>query len=85
MKDKVEISDSYITKFNTSQFSQGLEWATELLSINHNREIRVYSWYSRKSHQKLAEKILKNAKFDEENEKNQKFNFQSRKMLTIFG
>ncbi len=53
MKDKVEISDSYITKFNTSQFSQGLEWATELLSINHNREIRVYSWYSRKSHQKL--------------------------------
>lgn len=53
MKDKVEISDSYITKFNTSQFSHGLEWVTELLSINHNREIRVYSWYSEKSHQKL--------------------------------
>lgn len=53
MKDKVEIFSNYIVKYNTARFSNGLEWFTELLSINHKRELRVYSWYNEKSHKNL--------------------------------
>lgn len=53
MKDKVEVSSDYIIKYNTSKFSSGLEWFTELLSINHNRELRVYKWYKEKDHKNL--------------------------------
>ena len=45
MKSKVESSDEHIIKYNTAKFSQGLEWFTELFSINHNRELRVYELY----------------------------------------
>ena len=53
MKDKVEVSSDYIIKYNTSKFSTGLEWFTEFLSINHNRELRVYKWYKEKDHKNL--------------------------------
>jgi len=53
MKDKVESYSNYIVKFNTARFSNGLEWFTEFFSINHKRELRVYSWYSEKSHENL--------------------------------
>jgi hypothetical protein len=48
MKSKVEITDDVIIKHNTARYSSGLEWITELLSINHNRELRVYRWYEQK-------------------------------------
>ncbi len=53
MEDKVESFNDYIIKYNTSKYSHGLEWFTELLSINHKRELRVYNWYNEKSHQSL--------------------------------
>lgn len=53
MKAKVEVSDKFIVKYNTAQFSEGLEWFTEFLSINHNRELRVYDWYGQKKHDNL--------------------------------
>ena len=53
MKDKVESFSNYIVKYNTARFSSGLEWFTEFLSINHKRELRVYSWYKQKSHKNL--------------------------------
>jgi hypothetical protein len=53
MKAKVEISDEFIVKHNTARFSSGLEWITELMSINHNRELRVYKWYNEKPKKKL--------------------------------
>ena len=53
MKDKVESFSDYIVKYNTARFSKGLEWFTEFLSINHNRELRVYSWYNEKPHKNL--------------------------------
>ena len=45
MKSKVEIRSCSVIKHNTSKFSQGFEWFTERLSINHNRELRFYDWY----------------------------------------
>ena len=53
MKAKVEITNDYIVKYNTARFSEGLEWFTEFFSINHKRELRVYSWYNEKSHNNL--------------------------------
>lgn len=53
MKSKVESHKDYIIKHNTAKFSTGLEWITEFLSINHNREVRVYSWFSEKNHKNL--------------------------------
>ena len=53
MKDKVESFSNYIVKYNTARFSSGLEWFTEFLSINHKRELRVYSWYKQKKHKNL--------------------------------
>ena len=53
MKAKVEITNNYIVKYNTSKYSSGLEWFTEFISINHNRELRVYKWYRGKSHNHL--------------------------------
>jgi hypothetical protein len=53
MKAKVESSSNYIIKYNTARFSSGLEWFTEFFSINHKRELRVYSWYAGKSHKAL--------------------------------
>jgi len=49
MKAKVESSSNYIIKYNTARFSSGLEWFTEFFSINHKRELRVYSWYSKRN------------------------------------
>jgi hypothetical protein len=40
---------TYIVKYNAAKFSNGLECFTELLSINHNREVRVYDWYNEKN------------------------------------
>jgi hypothetical protein len=48
LESKVELSDNFVFKYNTSQYSSGLEWVTELLSINHQRELRVYSWHVKK-------------------------------------
>lgn len=53
MKAKVEITENYIIKHNTARYSVGLEWVSELLSINHNRELRVYRWYEQKSKEHL--------------------------------
>ena len=53
MKAKVEILNDSIIKYNTAKFSTGLEWVTEFLSINHNREVRVYSWYKEESQENL--------------------------------
>ena len=53
MKAKVEIFEDHIIKHNTARYSEGLEWITELLSINHNRELRVYRWYEQKPKQHL--------------------------------
>ena len=53
MKDKVEVFNDHIIKYNTSRFSKGLEWVTESLSINHNREVRVYRWYQEKKTREL--------------------------------
>lgn len=53
MRSKVECTDKFVFKFNTSRYSKGLEWVTESLSINHKRELRVYSWYSNKNHRYL--------------------------------
>ena len=53
MKTKDEIYKGYIIKYNTARYSVGLEWITELLSINHNRELRVYRWYKQKHHKHL--------------------------------
>jgi len=53
MKDKVEIFSNHVIKYNTARFSNNLEWFTEFLSINHKRELRVYSWYNEKNHKNL--------------------------------
>ena len=53
MKNKVEEYKDYILKYNTSKFSSGLEWFTELLSINHRRELRVYDLYKKSVNQNL--------------------------------
>jgi len=53
MKAKVEIAEDFIIKHNTARYSAGLEWVTELLSINHNRELRVYRWYEQKPREHL--------------------------------
>ena len=45
MKSKVEVSGNSVIKYNTSKFSEGFEWLTERLSVNHNRELRFYDWY----------------------------------------
>jgi hypothetical protein len=47
MQNKVEVFDDVVIKHNTARFSRGLEWFTEFLSINHNREVRVYELYRR--------------------------------------
>lgn len=53
MKSKVEAFENYIIKHNTARYSAGLEWITELLSVNHNRELRAYRWYDQKPHKHL--------------------------------
>ena len=53
IKNKVEIIDNYVVKYNTAKFSEGLEWFTELFSINHKRELRVYNWYNNIRHVNL--------------------------------
>lgn len=53
MKAKVEIAESFIIKHNTARYSSNLEWITELLSINHSRELRVYRWYAQKTKKQL--------------------------------
>jgi len=65
IKDKVEIFNNFIIKHNTANFSYGLEWFTELLSINHKRELRVYEWYNSKNHKHLLipEIYEKNSKY----------------------
>ena len=46
MKSKVECFNDHVVKHNTARFSKGLEWLTEVISINHKRELRVYTWYN---------------------------------------
>ena len=44
--EKVVVEDDYVIKNNTTSGSTGLEWVSEALSINHERELRVYRLYS---------------------------------------
>lgn len=53
MNAKVETFKNFIIKHNTARHSVGLEWITELLSVNHNRELRAYRWYGQKTHKHL--------------------------------
>lgn len=45
-KNKVEIYDEYVIKYNTADDSKGLEKFTEVLGVNFRRELRVYSHYA---------------------------------------
>lgn len=53
VKEKVEIHEDYVLKFNTSKYTHNLEKITEFFSINYNREIRVYKFYEKKDHTSL--------------------------------
>jgi serine/threonine protein kinase len=53
MKNKVEIYDDKIIKYNTGRFSSGYEKVTESLGINFKREVRVYSLYNNSQQKSL--------------------------------
>lgn len=48
IQNKIFIDNDCVFKFNTSRSSNGFEWITEFLSINHGRELRVYNLYNKK-------------------------------------